>query len=86
MDICILIPATLPQVTTKVVDMFLLRPATLPHIIPADMLVEVDLGIKIPAAHTLTIREQSLMLKGEVDIVLRLDNIPPITKVTVVYF
>ena len=48
------------------------------------MLVEMDLGHKIPTTSTIEIREQEFMLKGEVDIGLITATIPPITKVNVV--
>ena len=50
-----------------------------------DMFIEVDLGYNIPVTTTLAIREQELMLKGEVDIGLQLGTINPITKVNMVY-
>ena len=48
------------------------------------MLVEVDLGHKIPATLPLKIGEQDLMLKGELNIGLIQATIPPINKMTVV--
>ena len=45
------------------------------------MLIEVDLGHKIPETLPLTIRTHELMLKGEADIGLRPATITPITKV-----
>ena len=49
-----------------------------------DLLLEADLGHKIPATLPLVIRKQELIFKGEVDIGLRPTNIPPITNVKVV--
>ena len=54
-DIGILRPATLPQVTVEVVHIGPLRPANLPQVIMEDILVEADLGHKIPATLPLTI-------------------------------
>ena len=66
MDIGLLIPTTLPIVITEVMNIGLLRPATLPLIIVdvfiVVMLVEVDLGNKIPVTVYLTILEQEFML------------------------
>ena len=67
----------------EVVDIGILRPATL---FVEDMLVQVDLGNKIPAPITLAIGEQALMLKEEVDIGIRPSTIPTITNATVVDF
>ena len=78
MEIGLLRLAKFTQVITEVVEIGILRPATLHLVITEDMLVDVDLGIKIP--HTLPI-----MLKREVDIGIRPVTLPTITKVTVVY-
>ena len=48
------------------------------------MLVEVDLGHKIPDNLPLSIGGKKLMLKGEADIGLRPATIPPITNMNVV--
>ena len=48
------------------------------------ILVEVDLGYKIPATNTIEIVEKELMLKGELDIVIKPATIPTINQVTVV--
>ena len=85
-DIGLLRPATLPQVISEVMDISLLRPSTLPLIIAEDVLVEVDLRHKRQANLPLTIGEQSLILKGYVDIGLRPAIIPLITKATIIYF
>ena len=49
------------------------------------MLIEVDIGQNIPATLTLSIREQELILKGEVDIGLKPATITHTTKVNMVY-
>ena len=54
------------------------------NLLAEDILIEVDLGYNIPVTTPLAIREQELMLKGEVDIGLIPSTIPPITKVTMV--
>ena len=86
MEIGLLRPSTLPQVTPKVVHIGLLKPATLPLVIAEGILVEVDLGHKRPATLLLIIGEQEVMFQGEVNISLRPATIPPITKVNVVDF
>ena len=48
------------------------------------IMVEVDIGIKIPATITFAFVEQDLMLTGEVGIGLRPATITPITQVAVV--
>ena len=48
------------------------------------MLVDIDIGHKIPETLYLEIGEQEFMLKLEVDIGLRPDIISPITQVNVV--
>ena len=78
-------PDTPPLVIDEVVELCQVLPATLPLIITEDMLIEVDLGNKIPVTHPLEMREHGLMLKGAADIGLRLDTINPITKVNVLY-
>ena len=50
------------------------------------ILVEVDLGYKIPATNTIEIVEKELMLKGELDIVIRPATLTQITQVTVLDF
>ena len=65
MDIGILRLGTITQVIADVVDLGILRPATILLIIVENMLIEVDLGHQIPANITLTIRDQELMLKRE---------------------
>ena len=57
MDIGLLIPSTIPQVTTEVVDIGILIPATITQVITEDMLVEVDLGHNRPATLTPEIGE-----------------------------
>ena len=47
------------------------------------MLIEVDLGHKIPSTPPLEIGEQGLMLKGDFDVGLRPATIPIITEVNV---
>ena len=64
-DISILILATIPLVIMENIILV--------------MLVEVDIGHNIPYTLPLAIGEQSLMLKGEVDIGLRPDTLTPIT-------
>ena len=76
-------PATLPRLIADVADIGQVRSATINLIIVEDMLIEVDIGHKIPATILLKIREQGLMLKGELDIGLQQANIPPLTKVNV---
>ena len=83
-EICLLRPATITEVNAEVVDIILLRSATLPIVITEDMLVEADLGHKRPSTLHLEIREHEFMLKGEVDIGLRPSTINPATKLTVV--
>ena len=77
-------PATLPQVTMGVSEIGLLRPSIIPLVITEDLLVEADVGHKIPDTISLESGEQYLMLKGYLYIGLRTTNITPITKVTVV--
>ena len=48
------------------------------------MLVDMDIGHKIPATLSLEIGEQEFMLKGDVTIGLITATITPITKVAVV--
>ena len=62
-----------------------MRLATLPRITAEYMLVELDLGHKRQSTVPLTIREQELMLKVEVDIVNIPSTISPITNVTMLY-
>ena len=83
-EISILISATIPQLLPEVVDIGLLRPGNIPLVSAEDMLVEVDLGHKRPATIPLAIGEQELTLKGEMNICIRPENPPPITKATVV--
>ena len=70
MAIGLLIPATLTLVIAEVVDIGFLRISTLPVInagnIIVVMLVEVNLGHKIPFTIPLEIVEQELILKGEI--------------------
>ena len=83
-EIGILIPATLPKLIDEVVDLVQVLPSTIPIVILEDMLIEVDLGHKIPATITIAIMEQELTLKVEVDIGIKPATITPITKVKVV--
>ena len=48
-------PSTLPQVIVEFSNVGLLIPANFPLVIAEDMLLEVDLGHKIPANITLAI-------------------------------
>ena len=84
-DICFKRPATLLQVIAEFVDIGQVLPSTINLVIVEDMFIDVDLGHKRPDTITLLIRKHDLMLKGEVDIGLRLDNITPITKLNMVY-
>ena len=76
-------------VTVEVVGIGILRPSTITLVTAVDiilvMLVEVDIGHKIPSTLPLAIVEQYLMLNGEADIGIRTATLPPITQVTVVY-
>ena len=83
-DIVLLRPATLPQVIAEVMEIGLLRTATITLIITDDMLVEVDLGQKIPIILPLSIGEHEFMLKVEVYKGIIPAIIRPITKVAVV--
>ena len=49
------------------------------------MMVNMDKGIKIPATFPLTINDKMLVVMGDMDICPRLDTLPPITHVTMVY-
>ena len=55
MGIGLLRPSTLPQVIVEFANVGLLIPANFPLVIAEDMLLEVDLGHKIPANITLAI-------------------------------
>ena len=61
-DICLLRPATLPQVIAEVTDIGLLRPATISLVILeyiiVVMLSDMDLCHNIPATFSIKIREQ----------------------------
>ena len=54
-DIFLMRPATIPQVTAEVVVIGLLIPATITLVIADNMLVEVDICHKKPATLPLTI-------------------------------
>ena len=100
MDIDILIPDNLPLSTmdfiivVKMLKVYtcLKRKANIPIVIvefikvviKMETMVEVDLGLNIPATLTLEIMDQELMWMGEVDIGLRPSTISPITHVAVV--
>ena len=72
------------------VEIDLLRLATITlvttEVIIVVMLVKVDVGYKRPNTLPLSIVDKELMLKGELDIGLIPDTLPPITQVIVVYF
>ena len=59
-DLSLLIPATPPEVIEEVVYIGQVLPATINILITKDMLIEVDLGNKIPATLPLAIGEQEL--------------------------
>ena len=52
-------------------------------VIKVVIMVEVDIGIKIPATPTIEIVEQELILTGEVDIGIRTATLNTITQVDV---
>ena len=83
MNIGLLRPENIPQLIAEFADISILILATIPLVIMENiilvMLVEVDIGHNIPYTLPLAIGEQSLMLKGKVDIGLRPDTLTPIT-------
>ena len=78
-------PSTTPQIIAEFMNVGQVWTATIYIAIVEDMLIEVDLGHKIPANILLAIKKQELMLKGEVDICLRPAIIFLINRVNVVY-
>ena len=97
-DIGILIPATINIATTEVIILVMMVEVDIYHKIPATitlkilefiilvLVVEMELGLNRPSTLPPTIAEKDLMLKGEVDICLRLATLPRASQEAVVDF